>query len=130
MLNLLLKSSFYYMIWNKIKIHLGMIIISIISIILIIAIYNDIFTMFEINSKKDMVYLLLSKWGIIFFIIAFNYYKIFHKKKINDSKIKDEPEFTKENLSELSDFQIDNIDILKKEKLQSKTDLILKKYNK
>jgi len=108
------------MIWNKIKNHFSLVIISIIAIVIIIAIYSDIFYMYKINSKENIFYLLLSKWVLIILILVFNYYKIFYKKNLKQNK---SPKNNKTN------SQPDEI-VLKKDKLLSKTDLILKKYKK
>ena len=60
MLNLIFKSSFYYMIWNKSKTQIITIAVSIALIMLIGSIYDDLYKVVKISSKDDLILLLLS----------------------------------------------------------------------
>lgn len=123
MLKLLFKTTAYYVIWQKFKKQIMMIIISIILVGFINLLYEDLFEVLKVTSRDSVGTLLFFKWFLISIIIGFNIY-VLRKTKI-DSKDLENKEYIVENKKTYSKIQSD---ILKKEKILTTTDLILKKY--
>lgn len=123
MLKLLFKTTAYYVIWQKFKKQIMMIAISIILVGFINFLYEDLFEVLKVTSRDSVGTLLFFKWFLICIIIGFNVY-VLRKTKI-DSKDLENKEYKVENKKNYSKIQSD---ILKKEKILTTTDLILKKY--
>lgn len=113
MIKLLFKTSAYYIIWQKFKKQIILILTSIILIGFIGIIYEDLFKVLKVTSKDSIGILLFTKWFLISIIIGFNIY-ILRKTKINTNENK------AKNLKEE--------EILTKEVILTKADVILKKY--
>ncbi len=123
MLKLLFKTTAYYIIWQKFKKQILLVLSSIIVIGIIGVIYEDIFKVLKVTNKESVGVLLFFKWFLISFIIGFNIY-ILRKTSI-DNKDEIMSEIKKEDSNNLPEK---SKNILKKEKILSSTDLILKKY--
>ncbi|WP_121628741.1 hypothetical protein [Poseidonibacter antarcticus] len=114
MLNLLFKTTAYYVIWQKFKKQILLISFSVVLIGFIGMIYDDLFDVLKVTDKESIGILLFTKWFFISFIIAINIYAL-RKTKIKEKK-------------ELKPVNPKTQEILKKEKVLTRTDLILKKY--
>jgi len=113
MLNLLFKTTAYYVIWQKFKKQIIVITFSIILISLIGIIYEDLFKVLKVSSKENIGILLFTKWFLISIIIAFNIY-VLRQTSIESKEKLDKNEKVEE--------------ILTKEVILERADLILKKY--
>lgn len=122
MLKFLFKTSAYYIVWQKFKRQIVLVLCSIILIGLIGIIYNDLFEVLKVTNKEGIAILLFLKWFLILIIIGFNIY-ILRRTKI-DLNINNEIKKNKKNFSEKEKS------ILKKKEILSSTDLLLKKYKK
>ena len=114
MLKLLFKTTAYYVIWQKFKKHIILVLCSTILITFIGIIYEDLFKVFKETKKESVGTLLFFKWLLIFIILAFNIYML-RKTKVAKTVKKDD---------------VIKTDILTKKKILSSTDLILRKYSK
>lgn len=123
MFKLLFKTTAYYVIWQKFRKQIILILLSILGIAIINILYNDLFEVLKVNSKDSIGFLLFIKWFLIFIIIVFNIYK-FKKIKIKD-KGKEEEIII---IEEVEEHDI-NKHLVKKKKLKTRTDLILRKYS-
>lgn len=126
MFGFVFRSATYFIIWKKFRTQIISIAISLIAIVIIINIYNDLFEIMSINNKEDLLNLMLSKWILICSIIAFNLYRL-KQVKLDESEKKEllkksEP---KKPYPKKSQELLD-----KQEQLATTTDLILKKYMK
>ena len=121
MLKLLFKTTAYYIIWQKFKKHIILVLCSIILIAFIGILYEDLFKVFKETNKDSVGILLFFKWFLIFIVIAFNIYTLRKTKVIQN---------TKNNKEETRNKSITRNEILTKEKILSSTDMILKKYSK
>ncbi len=66
MLKLLFKTSAYYIIWQKFKKQIILILTSIILIGFIGINYEDLFKVLKVTSKDSIGLLLFTKWFLIF----------------------------------------------------------------
>ena len=129
------------MIWNKFKSQFITLLVSIILVVAIFSIYEDLHKVLKISDKESVFGLLILKWFLLSLIFGFNWYQ-FRKLK---SKPKDENEtyiqkeyttnsYNKVNpsyestKSTLKPIPKQHTNIFKKKKLKTKTDVILKKY--
>ncbi len=123
MFGFLLRTTTYYIVWKKFNKQIILIILSILAILLINAIYKDLFTLLKVTHKESLVGLFFVKWFFILMIAMYNIYKLKNVKLSEDERAAiletKEPELPNE-MQEL----------LKKKRLTSTTDLILKKYKK
>lgn len=117
MLKLLFKTTAYYVIWQKFKKHIILVLCSTILIAFIGIIYEDLFKVFKETNKESIGTLLFFKWLFIFSVIAFNIY-ILRKTKVLESD---------KNISKVNTKKDE---ILTKKKILSSTDMILRKYSK
>ena len=127
MFSFLFRSATYYIIWKKFQKQIILVTLSLIAIIVIIGVYNDLFNVLKISNKDSLIGLLLFKWFLISLIVGFNIYKLKQVKLDENEKHKifDDEEQPKKIYPKKSQ------DVLnKKEKLISTTDVILKKYIK
>ena len=124
MLKLLFKTTAYYVIWQKFKKQILLILISIILIGLIESIYNDLFEVFKVNNRDSLGVLLFFKWLFISLIIAFNI-NVLRKTKVTIKEI--DKEDSKQSIFTNYSKQEEEI-IKKKEDLLTTTDLLLKKH--
>lgn len=113
MIKLLFKSTALYIIWQKFKKQIVLIFSSILLIFFIGMIYDDVFKILKVTNKENITLLFFIKWFLISVIIGFNIY-ILRKTKVNQEK-----EFSKNIREE---------EILNKEQILTRADLILKKY--
>ena len=116
MLKLLFKTTAYYVIWQKFKKQIILVIFSIILIGLIGIVYEDLFEVMKVNSKDNIGLLLFFKWFLICMIIILNIL-VLRKTKVDYKKV------AKSKTS-------NEKDILNKNTILSTSDLILKKYEK
>ncbi len=120
-----LKSTFIYMVWNKFKKQIITAIISLIGIVIVFAIYEDINNIF-IQKKIDYIFeLVAAKWFLVCLIISFNIFSF--KKAIKENKkYEDQDNCSIEGISTINTPQ--HKEILNKKKLKTKSDVILQKY--
>lgn len=124
MLKLLFKTTAYYIIWQKFKKQILLVLCSIILISIIGLIYDDLFQVFKVNNRDSVGVLLFFKWFFICLIIWFNIY-ILRKTKVDLKEL----EISEEKKEFFSNYSKHEQEILKKkEDLISTSDLILKKY--
>jgi len=126
-----LKSTMFYIFWNKFKSQLITVLASIIFIAIVFSVYEDLYQVLKISSKEDVIVLFLIKWFIVFIILGFNWYQF---KKMKNVIVKEEIKKQSDNYS--STIIIEQAkpqqhqNILEKKKLKTKTDVILQKYIK
>jgi len=125
MLKFLFKTTAYYIIWKKFQKQIILLVISIFLIGLIGSIYDDLFKVLKVTNKESVGILLFMKWFFISLIVVYNIYTF--RKTTIESK---DTIITKIEEGEHRVFPEKSQDILKKEKLLSSTDFILKKYEK
>lgn len=103
-----------------------MLLISVVLVVMILGIYNDLYSVLKITNKESVLLLLLLKWSLILLIISVNIYSL-KRIKINDVKesIKKEQAYTSKKAEPLTPTQ--NY-VKHKETLSTTTDLILEKY--
>jgi hypothetical protein len=116
------KTGTYLLFWKKYKKRFITLFISIILVAGILSIYTDMFNILKLSDKQDLWQLLFVKYILLFLIIATNIYILFFSKKPNSYK---QETITKKPEIKLSKTEEN---ILKKEKLQSRSDYILRKY--
>lgn len=126
MLNLLLKTGTYYVLWQKFRGQLLMLFISLMLIVMILGIYNDLYSVLKITNKDSVLLLLLLKWSLILLIVGVNIYSL-KKIKIKDVKesIKQEQSYASKKVKPLTPMQEH---VKQKKLLLTKTDFILEKY--
>lgn len=126
MLKLLFKTTTYFVLWKKFKKQIILVLFSLILISFIGIIYEDLLEVVKINNRDSVGVLLFFKWFLIFTIIGSNIY-VLRKSKVGikdiDSKTMKESLFT--NYSKKEQELLN-----KKEDLISRTDFLLKKYEK
>ena len=147
MLNLIFKSSFYYIIWNKFKENITTIAASLIAIAIIFIIYSDLYDILKVSNKNSLILLFALKWFLVLVIISFNIYKLNQSKPIIQQSYEEKSckkttnartsvleEFFEEIKSSSqktdNEFEEYHQEILKKAKLRSRGDFILEKYKK
>ena len=120
-----LKSTFIYMVWNKFKKQIITAIISLLSIVIVFAIYEDINNIF-IQKQIDYIFeLVATKWFLVCLIIGFNIFSF--KKAIKENKkYEDQDNSSIENTLTINTPQ--HKEILNKKKLKTKSDVILQRY--
>jgi thiol:disulfide interchange protein len=115
-----LKSTMIYMFWNKFQKQIITTIISLVSIVIIFAIYEDINNILIQKQLNYSFELVTIKWVLISIIIIFNIYNF--KKSIKE----------KENHNSIEELtvidKLQHKEILNKKKLKTKSDVILQKY--
>jgi len=99
--------------------------LSLIAISVISFVYDDLYTVLKVSNKDSLLGLLLLKWFLISLIIGFNIYRLKQvkldeneKKEIFNEKQTSQKIYPKKSQSVLN----------KKEKLNTTTDVILKRY--
>lgn len=124
MFSFLFRSATYYIIWKKFQKQIILVGLSLIAISVISSVYEDLYKVLKVSNKDALVGLLLFKWFLILLIIGFNIYKLKQLKLDENEKHKifDEEDEPKKIYPEKSQ------EVLKKKKLHSTTDVILKKY--
>lgn len=124
MLGFLFKSTTYFILWKKFQKQIITIVISIILVLLISSVYDDLHEIFKVSDKDNLIWLLLFKWFIVLFIIGFNIYKL---KRIKlDDKEKQEIYHIDEEFQK--DYPKKSQKVLRRKKIITTTDLIMKKY--
>lgn len=126
MFSFLFRSATYFIIWKKFQKQIILVVLSLIAISFISFIYDDLYKVLKVSSKDSLVGLLLTKWFLISLIVGFNIYKL-KQVKFDDNekhKIFDEENEPKKVYPKKSQ------EVLKKKKIHSTTDVILKKYAK
>jgi large-conductance mechanosensitive channel len=123
MFGFLFRTTTYYLLWKKFSKQIILIGLSILFLLLVEKIYDDLFELLKVSSKESLIGLFISKWLVFLLVITYNIYRLKktqltkeEKEEIFDSK---EPEYSKE-IQEL----------LEKKKLTSTTDILIKKYKK
>ncbi len=103
-----------------------MLITSVVLIVMILGIYNDLFSVLKIANKDSVLLLLLLKWSLILLIIGVNIYnfKKIKIKEVKESIIKKQSTLSKKPkpLTPTQEY------VKNKETLLTTTDLILEKY--
>ena len=127
MFGFLFRSATYYVIWKKFQKQIVLVLFSLVLIVLISSIYDDLFEVLKVSNKDALLVLLFGKWVVISLIIGFNIYKL-KQVKLNEGE-------QKELLDQIEEpkkvYPKKSQDVLeKKESLTTTTDLILKKYIK
>lgn len=125
MFSFLFKSATYYLIWKKFQKQILLVTISTVLIALLSSIYDDLFDVFKINSRENLIHLLYAKWILISLIIGFNIYRL--KQVRVDTSDKEELLEQIEKPKKIYPQKSQNV-LDKNEKLTTTTDLILKKY--
>mgnify|MGYP000609612433 CR=1 FL=1 len=125
MLKFFFKTTAYYIIWKKFKSQIILFVVSIFLIGLIGSIYDDLFKVLKVTNKESVGILLFIKWFLISLIVVYNLYTF----RTTTIESKDEI-MTKMKESDSSIFPKKSQEVLKKEKILSSTDYILKKYEK
>ena len=122
MFNFLFKSGTYFFIWKKFKSQIITSLISIFLIWLIFGIYNDLIEIFELKDTNILLSLILGKWLLVISIIFVNI-KVFKsvKKSSNNENFEEK---------EVTILPLKSQEILSKKDILTRTDLILKKYEK
>ncbi len=125
MLGFIFKSGTYYLFWQKFKKQIITLLVSFGLVLLILGIYNDLFSVLKISNKESILYLLFLKWFLIVSIVGFN---VFMLRKFSTKEFKKaiKIEETKQAKPPLTQEK----KLLQKEKLLTTTDLILAKYAK
>jgi len=118
MFGYIFRTGTYYLIWKRFKKELIAFIVSVILIVMIFSIFNDLFVVLKITDLKDVAWLLFLKWSLVLSIIGFNIYFI---RKLSTKKVLNEDSENKKDLQY-------HHNILEKKKLKTKTDVILQKY--
>jgi|AMQJ01.1.fsa_nt_gi thiol:disulfide interchange protein len=128
MLGFIFRSGTYYLLWQKFKKQIITLLVSVGLVLLILGIYNDLFSVLKISNKESVLYLLLLKWFLILFIIGVNVLMLrrLSTKEFKESIKKEEAKKSKEVKLPLTQQE----KLLQKEKLLTTTDLILAKYAK
>lgn len=118
----LFKSTTYYLVVKKFRHQLMLLGLSLLAIMLIQGVYEDLYKVFKVTDKENLFSLLMLKWVLILSIMGVNIYKLKHvhlsaeeKKELFEDKEK-EP------------YTPDVQTLIEKETLLSTTELILKKY--
>lgn len=124
MFGFLLRGATYYILWQKFQKQIILITISLIAIFAIAGIYDDLFKVLKVSHKETLLVLFLVKWFLIALIIGFNIYKL---KEVKVEDTKEVITAVQNNEKKIYPKKSTNI-LRKKEKLQSTTDIILKKY--
>jgi len=128
-----LKSTMFYMLWNKFKSQLITMIVSIILIAIIFSVYEDLYKVLKISSKESVAILFLLKWFLVFIILGYNWFSFrrLKVKPIQDTPKNNSINFIFEDTKEEVKTKPSNkhyADILHKKKLKTKSDVILQKY--
>ena len=119
-MNFLFKTTTYLLVWKKFKKEIIGLIVSIGLIAFIEGIYNDLFVLLKIQEQKTVIMLLFVKWFLVLLIVVYNIFNFKKIKKINQAN-------TQQNTKQIP---LNHQNVLSKEKLKTKTDLILQKYLK
>jgi len=119
-MNFLFKTTTYLLVWKKFKKEIIGLIVSIGLIAFIDGVYNDLFVLLKIQEQKTVIMLLFVKWFLILLIVVYNIFNFKKIKKINQTNIQ-------QNTKQIP---LNHQNVLSKEKLKTKTDLILQKYLK
>lgn len=128
MLGFFLRSGTYYLLWQKFKKQIITLLVSFGLVLLILGIYNDLFSVLKISNKESILYLLLLKWFLIVFIIGVN---ILMLRRLSAKDFKEA--IKKEKAKEAKQIKLpltQQEKLLQKEKLLTTTELILAKYAK
>lgn len=112
------KSATYALIWRKFKKEIRLVFVSLVSIIVIFTLYNDIYQFVKDYDKEYLLWVIIIKWFLILSIIFIN---IMVLRKLNNKSLK---EGSYSNLNESKNIY----DLSSKEVLTTKTDLIINKY--
>ncbi|MDD2653070.1 MAG: hypothetical protein PHX44_08485 [Sulfurimonas sp.] len=125
MFGFLFRGATYYILWKKFQKQIILAALSIVIIVAIMGIYNDLFEVLKRSHKDNLIALLLFKWFLIVIIVGFNIYKLKQVKFDEDEK----REIFKEADESKNKYPKKSQDVLnKKERLTTTTELILKKY--
>lgn len=125
MIGFFLRSGTYYIIWQKFKKQIIILLISAGLIFLTLNIYNDLFSVLKISNKESIFELLLIKWFLIIIIVSANVFMLM-KTNIKESIKQEERKWAKKEKPLLSAQEI----LINKKKLLNTTDLILAKHRK
>jgi len=129
MFNYLFKTGTYYLLFKKFKKEIIAIVVSLCLLIIIFGIFNDVFIIFQITDVKTLAIVVFLKWFLVVGIIVFNIFTFKRLiKKNNSSKshklVKKQHDTNNTSIDKSTYSQ----QILNKEKLLTKSDLVLKKY--
>ena len=124
MLGFLFKSTTYFILWKKFQKQIITIVISIILVLLISSVYDDLHEILKVSDKDSLIWLLLFKWFIVSVIIGFNIYEL-KRIKLDDNE---KQEFYHIDEESQKDYPEKSQKVLIKKKLITTTDLIMKKY--
>ncbi len=128
MLGFIFRSGTYYLLWQKFKKQIITLLVSVALVLLILGIYNDLFSVLKISNKESILYLLFLKWFLILLIVGVN---ILMLRRLSTKELKES--IKKEQVKDAKQIKLpltQEEKLLQKEKLLTTTDLILAKYAK
>ena len=108
------------MLWQKFRGQFVYLLVSFILILLTYSVYGDVYNILKISNKENLWVLVLTKYSILIVIILLN---IRHFKSIKTTKLSSHKKTPRKTILEPVEEEM-----MKKPLLNSKTDLILKKY--
>ena len=122
------RTGTYYVLWQKFRKQITTLLVSALLIIVILGIYNDLFSVLKISNKESVLWLLLIKWSLIMLIVLFN---IFIIKRVSTKDIKDSIQKEEQKTAQKTKLPLTPQEkIEQKEKMLRTTGLILKKHAK
>jgi hypothetical protein len=115
------------MLWNRFKLQIMMIIVSLILIVAIFGIYDDLYKIVMTSNPHQLYFLVFLKWCLVLGIGGINYYVLL---KTNTTKTQNLIEHKQQDVIVVLPNKPTKQQkrILSKDKLKSKTDIILEKY--
>ncbi|MBE0515130.1 hypothetical protein [Sulfurimonas sp.] len=125
MLGFIFRSGTYYILWQKFKKQIITLLVSVGLVLIIMGVYNDLFSVLKISNKESILYLLFLKWFLIVLIVGLN---ILMLKRLSTKEFKKAIKIEEAKQVKLPLTQEEKL--LQKEKLLTTTDLILAKYAK
>ena len=108
------------MLWQKFRGQFVYLLVSFILILLTYSVYDDVYNILKISSKESLWVLVLTKYSILIVIVLLD---ICHFKSIKITQLPSHKKTPRKTILEPVEEEM-----LKKSILNSKTDLILKKY--
>jgi len=113
MFNFIFKGGTYFILYKKFRQEFFTVLLSIIALIVLLSLYDDLFKVLKITDQQSIIYLLIFKWFIIVSIVVFNYIR-FKRIHIADAKKKTKAPHVQE--------------LMNQKKLKTKSDIIIQKY--
>lgn len=128
MLGFIFRNGTYYLLWQKFKKQIITLLVSFGLVLIIIGVYNDLFSVLKISNKESILYLLFLKWFLIVLIVGLN---VFMLKRLSTKEFKQAIKIEEaKEVKQVKPPLTQEEKLLQKEKLLTTTDLILAKYAK